>query len=311
MATNPHFNQKVPSEQNLIEDISIETIRMMGQDVIYVPREMINEDKLFGEAKKYKFKDAFPIEMYIESTNGFEGEGDVLTRFGLQIKDKVTLVVAKKRFKTEVTQLRTDIKRPREGDLIYFPLSNGLFEINFVEHENPFYQLGKLYTYKLTCELFTYDHSEVDTGVTEIDNIEIESNRAAINLNLAGITGITWISYFEGETANQYYEVAGQTGQIQSTVLATGVIVNYNYAAKKLTVTTDGTFVTGGNRTIIKGMDSGAKWYLSGISGTNIIIPKNAVTEENFGDNDQASLEGKKNDILNYCETDPFSEGKF
>lgn len=311
MSTNPYFNQKVSTEQNLVEDISVETIRMMGQDMTYVPREMINEDKIFGEAKKYKFKDAYPIEMYIESVNGFEGEGDVLSKFGIQVKDKVTLLVSKKRFEKEVTERRQDIKRPREGDLIYFPLSNSLFEINFTEHENPFYVLGKRYVYKLTCELFTYDHSTVDTGVTEIDALQSESHRNAIQINLAGITGITFISFFEGETANQYYEVAGQTGVIGPNVLATGVVVNYDSGGRVLTLTTDNTFVSGGNRTIIKGMDSTARWYLLGLTGTNIIIPKNAVTEENFGDNDVSSLENKKVDIINYCDTDPFSEGKF
>jgi hypothetical protein len=310
MATNPFFNQKFPAEQNLIEDLTVETIRMMGQDMIYVPREMINEDKIFGEAGKYKFKDAFPIEMYIESVNGFEGQEDIMSKFGIQVKDKVTLIVARKRFEKEVSEKRTDIKRPREGDLIYFPLSNGLFEINFTEHENPFYVLGKLYVYKLTCELFTYDHSIMDTGVTEIDDLEDESHRKTVEMILTGITGISAVSFYEGETAGQYNIVQGQTGVVGNTVLAQGTVVNYDASSKRLSITTDDTFITT-QTTIIKGMDSNARWYLLGLTASNTLIPKNAVTEENYGDNDITSLKAKKDDIISYCETDPFSEGKF
>lgn len=311
MATNPYFNQKAPTEQNLVEDISIEMIRMMGQDMIYVPREMIKEDKIFGEAGKYKFKDSFPIEMYIESVSGFEGQGDVLSQFGIQVNDKVTLLVSKKRFENEITTNRNDIKRPREGDLIYFPLSNSLFEINFTEHENPFYVLGKRYVYKLTCELFTYDHSKMDTGVTEIDNVEIEQNWTTKEILLSGITGTTWptSSYFEGETFTQHYEVAGQSGAIQSQILAQGIIVNYSVSPRMLSVVTTDNLTN--TRTIIKGSDSGARWYYLGITTSNTIIPKNPVTETNAGDNDIASLTSKKEDIINYCEKDPFSEGKF
>jgi hypothetical protein len=309
MATNPYFNQKASSEQNVVEDITIETIRMMGQDMVYVPREMIREDQLFGEAGKYKFKDAFPIEMYIESINGFEGEGDVLSKFGIQVKDKITLLVSKKRFEKEVTERRQEIFRPREGDLVYFPLSNSLFEINFTEHENPFYVLGKLYVYKLTCELFTYDHSDMDTGVTEIDAVETESNWMTKEILLAGITGITFVNYFEGETFTQHYEISGQTGQIQAQMLSTGRIVNHDRNIRLLSVTTSDTIVN--SKTIIKGSDSDARWYYLGSTSSNTIIPKNAVTESNYGDNDVTSLKVKKEDIISYCETDPFSEGKF
>lgn len=310
MATNPFFNQKFPAEQNLVEDLTIERIRMMGQDMVYVPREMIKKDAIFGEAGKYKFKDAFTIEMYIESVNGFEGEGDILSKFGIQVKDKVTLLVAKKRFEKEVSENRTDITRPREGDLIYFPLSNSLFEINFTEHENPFYVMGKLYLYKLTCELFTYDHSIMDTGVTEIDAVETEQNYVTTEMILTSIPGITQISFYEGETFSQYFQVSGQTGVIQLPALASGYVVNYISASDRLSVTSPDTIVTTGT-TIIKGSNSNAMWYLNGITASNTIIPRNPVTNENYGDNDVTAFTVKKDSIISYCETDPFSEGKF
>jgi hypothetical protein len=171
MATNfylDHYQNK--SEQNLIEDLTIESIKFHGMDVIYIPRETFERDNIFGEDIRTKFGSNYMIEMYFESVDGFEGDGDFLSAFGMQIKDTASVVVSKRRFQ-EVVYGKT---RPMEGDLIYLPLSNGLFEINYVEHENPFYQLGKLYTYKLTIELFTHSNEEFDTGQPNIDSIMID-----------------------------------------------------------------------------------------------------------------------------------------
>ena len=173
MARNPYFKD-YSGEQNVIEDLSIEIIKTMGRDMLYIPREQYNKNIEFGEAR-YKFSKTFPIEMYIASVAGFEGDGDVITKFGLEVKDKITLILSRKRFNQEVSERYPSITRPREGDLIYFPLSKGLFEINFVEHENPFYQVGKLYTYALMCELTTIDTDEFDTGDSDIDAINTET----------------------------------------------------------------------------------------------------------------------------------------
>jgi len=172
MATNPFFNQKSRIEQDLTEDITIETIRMMGQDMIYIPRTLVNLDELFGEDEISRFENTFNIEMYIESVQGFEGPGDLISQIGIDIKDRINLRVSRKRFEQEVTSGIPSITRPREGDLVYFPLSKTTFEINFVEHENPFYQLGKLYTYQLQCEVFTYSNEDFDTGFDAVDSIE-------------------------------------------------------------------------------------------------------------------------------------------
>lgn len=320
MATNPFFNKTHPSEQALIENLTIEQIKMFGYDMIYVPREFIKDDKIFGEGKWYKFKDAFPIEMYIETVNGFEGQGDIISKFGLQVKDRVTLVLAKKRFEKEVTSLRTDIVRPREGDLVYFPFSNGLFEINFVEHENPFYFIGKLYTYKLTCELFVYDHSEVSTGVTEIDVIEEENNTIPLIVNIQRIAGVTTYNFYEGETVYHYTE-GSPAGATTGNILAAGTVITYNRASGStgtVIVTMNypydnDSFANGilgypGISAILAGIDSGAKQYIYGISGSNLIIPRNPVMRENFGDNDILSATSRKENVINYCENDPFSE---
>lgn len=170
MAINPYFYNN-EGEQNLVESITVEIIKATGQDCLYVPREYLDIDKIFGEDPGTSFTKTYPIEMYLVSYKGFEGT-DVITQFGIEIKDKVNLVVARKRFKEEVTYRNTAITRPREGDLIFFPTSKSLFEINFVEHENPFYPLGKLYSYSITAELFTYSYEKIQTAVDALDDVQ-------------------------------------------------------------------------------------------------------------------------------------------
>jgi len=174
MATNPYFKD-YSGEQDLVEDLTIEIIKTMGRDMVYLPRMAVLTDELYGEQKGSYFKNGIPIEMYIDSVSGFEGQGDLATKFGIEIRDNVSLTVSKKRFNQEVKTRFPDVIRPREGDLIFFPLARALFEINFVEHENPFYQHGKLYSYKLTCELFSYNTEEVETGNTDIDAVVAEN----------------------------------------------------------------------------------------------------------------------------------------
>jgi len=189
MATNPYFKDYF-GEQDLTEDLTIETIKAMGREMYYIPRNIVEMDKIFGEGKRVNYKNAVPIEMYIDSVSGFQGQGDLASKFGVEIKDSVFLTLAKKRFIQEIQTRFPTITRPREGDLIYFPLSKSLFEINFVEHENPFYQLGKLYSYRLTCELFTYNQENFSTGTTDIDAGQTENKNqiGPINSESGGIT---------------------------------------------------------------------------------------------------------------------------
>lgn len=169
MATNPYLNLTTQnSEQRLVENITIELIQGIGQDCYYVPRKYFNIDKIYGEDPGSSFEKTYMIEMYIQSYKGFEGT-DIITQFGIEIKDKISLLMSRKRFKEQVTNADNTIIRPREGDLIYFPLSKSLFEINFVEHENPLYPLGKLYTYQITAELFTYSYEKMATPNTNIN----------------------------------------------------------------------------------------------------------------------------------------------
>ena len=214
MATNAYFkNFTYGREQDLIEDLTIEAIKVYGHNIKYMPRTIIDLDHLYGEDTLSKFDEAIDIEMYIKNVEGFEGEGDLLSRFGLEIRDQITFTVARKRFDQAITSPKimtevgynlifedgstttpsrqylsgspdTDsfmlegsdylntINRPQEGDLIYFPMVSKIFEIKFVEHEQIFYQTGRLQTYDVRCELFEYSSERIDTGNTEIDLIE-------------------------------------------------------------------------------------------------------------------------------------------
>jgi len=158
MATNPFFTQGTRNEQLLYEDIVLEALKIYGQDVYYLPRTLINENKILAEDIPSQFGSAHKIEMYIENTEGFDGEGDLFTKFGVEIRDAATFIVSRRRWTSAVGRHdNLSNVRPFEGDLIYLPLTNKLFEIMHVEHEQPFYQLSNLSVYKLRAELFEYN----------------------------------------------------------------------------------------------------------------------------------------------------------
>jgi hypothetical protein len=156
-------------EQNLIEDLIIESIKIYGVEVYYMPRKLVAVDDLLNEDDLSSFNEAYLVEMYIKNIDGFEGEGDFLSKFGLQIRDSMTLTVAQRTFNQEVNFYSTEI-RPNEGDVLYFPLNNKMFEVQHVEHEAIFYQMGKLQTYDLRVELFEYSGERFSTEIPEIDN---------------------------------------------------------------------------------------------------------------------------------------------
>ena len=174
MPRNVYFSQAVRSEQNLYEDLIIESLKIFGQDIYYLPRDLVNRDSILGEDTSSQFDDAYMIEGYIEGTEGFEGQGDLYSKFGLEVRDEVNFVISRKvwdryvGFQDEVN----DVPRPREGDLIFLPLSNKFFEVMFVEHEQPFYQLSNLPVYRLQCALYEYNEEDFDTGIAQIDAIE-------------------------------------------------------------------------------------------------------------------------------------------
>ena len=174
MATNPYFSQAVRSEQGLFEDIVIESLKLYGQDIYYLPRDIVNEDRILGDDVPSRFNSSYKIEMWIENVDGFDGEGDLFTKFGVEIRDQATFVVSRRRWNQTILRHDNEItvKRPAEGDLLYIPFSQKLFQITHVEHEQPFYQLQNLPTFKLRCELFEYNDEDFDTNVEVIDDIQ-------------------------------------------------------------------------------------------------------------------------------------------
>ena len=218
MATNKYFNNfAYAREQDLVEDLTIESIKIYGHNVKYLPKTISGIDHLFGEDKLLKYETAADVEMYVKNVEGFEGEGEFMSKFGVQLNDQLTLTVARKRFdQIRTEKLTTEVgynylqesantdapsrqfltgnnhtesivletgttgvnaysitaNRPQEGDLVFFPLVNKIFEIKFVEHEDIFYQTGRLQSYDLRCELFKYSSEQIRTGNTEIDSTE-------------------------------------------------------------------------------------------------------------------------------------------
>lgn len=172
MSTSFFFNNYLYSEeQELIDNLVMESIKIYGVDVLYIPRVLQNKDTLYGEDKQSsKFEAAYPVEMYIRSFDGFTGDGNFLSKFGLEIRKQVGLTVSRRAFESEIGAV-TLIQRPREGDLIFFPFNRKLFEIKFTNNEPVFYQMGSLQMYDLTCELYEYSSEYFNTGYPEVDKL--------------------------------------------------------------------------------------------------------------------------------------------
>ena len=174
MPTNVYFDTGTTSEQRLYEDIIIEQLKIYGQDVYYLPRKLANKDSIFGEDPASSFDDSYIIEMYVDNSDGYMGEQEIIKKFGLELRDDITFIVSKLRWETLIsnnTDLQTS-ERPNEGDLVYFPTTKAFFEIQFVEHEAPFYQQSALPIYKLSCTKWEYASERLDTGITSIDATE-------------------------------------------------------------------------------------------------------------------------------------------
>jgi hypothetical protein len=202
---NPFFLQGSKTEQGLIQSLINESIQIHGIDVYYIPRQYVNEKTIIKEVIESEFNNAYPIEAYLNSYDGYDGQGTILSKFGIQELDDVSLIISKERFELYITPLiqnLTNVKlssRPKEGDLIYFPLGDRLFEIKYVEHEKPFYQLRENYVYELRCELFRYGDEVLDTGINFIDdNVENEGYVQTLTLVGASSTATAIASSVNG-----------------------------------------------------------------------------------------------------------------
>jgi hypothetical protein len=182
MATSVYFDKGTNTEQFLYEDLIIEQLKVFGHDVYYLPRTLVKEDSLFGEDVLSKFDDAYIIEMYMEEVEGYGGDKELIAKFGLESREEVNFVVARRRWENLISIDSNLIvsTRPNEGDLIYFPRIQKMFQIDFVDHDDPFYQVDNLPVYKLSCSTFEYSHEDFDTDITVIDNIETNTSLDAL-----------------------------------------------------------------------------------------------------------------------------------
>jgi len=191
MATNTFFNNYAQvQEQSLIDDLVIESIKQYGVDVIYISRAIKGRDVIFNEDDFPEYNETFEFETYVKNMEGFEGEGDFLSKFGLQIRDQLTLTVANRTFERHVTREVVELARPREGDLIYFPINEKIFEIKYVEHESIFYQMGQTQVFDMTCELLEYSNQRFNTGRSEIDNYFADYNTDVYVSNTATLNAL-------------------------------------------------------------------------------------------------------------------------
>lgn len=278
------------SEQRLVQNLVDEQIKLFGQDVYYLPKEMLI-DKSLNDVILSKFRDCVLIEMMLINVEGFGGSGALaMSKFGLKISDEVTFAVSKRRWEmyAEDQVLTVVPGRPNEGDLIYVPMTKNTYEIKYVEREAPFYQLGKNYIFGLTCELMDNADNEFDTGIEEIDDLEQESYVFPVYFKAGGF------GQFEiGEEVQQEYLVDGQP------VVVTAKVASVDVPNKKLNLT----YINGvlKENVLLIGQDSGAEWTVDSFSTIDFEI-------ENYDNAQNKWYEDKADEILDFTEGNPFGE---
>tara|TARA_B100000519_G_scaffold133650_1_gene115474 strand:- start:752 stop:1627 length:876 start_codon:yes stop_codon:yes gene_type:complete len=283
MATNSFFTQGTTGEQDLVGSLVTEQIKMFGKDVYYIPRTLVDRDSVFEEDSLSAFNGAYLIEAYIEDATGFRGDGDMFSKFGVRISDQVTFIISRERFTAAVddnAQLIVE-GRPNEGDLIHLPMANKTFEIQFVEHEVPFYQLGKVHVWGLRCELFEYSDEDFNTGVAEIDAVEVNfANAVTINVADGGTGDFVAGEIVTGGSSNV-------TSEVKTWNSATRQLVVYNRSGIYAIPET------------LTGNTSGAAWT----SATyNTLNNMNSDTDQNF------TLETQADAIIDFTESNPFGD---
>ena len=282
MPINPYFKFLAQSsEQQLLESLIVEAIEDYGLDIMYLPRELQKEDLILGEDVLSKFTTWYEMPMFIKVFDRFGGEGDFLSKFGQQVEDTASIIVAASVFDIAV---QGNYPYPREGDLLYFPLNNVMMEIKFVEDEPTFYHLGKQYMFELRCEMFRYTNEKIVTGEPEIDNDYVNKLVYAIDLQLGTGTG----TFLTDEIVYQGTTLVSATQKAQ--------VISWNATTKKLRVKyTIGEFAAASGN--IKGETSGASWTLTSIDTKDNVNEKRA---------DNKNLETEAQDIVDWSESNPF-----
>ena len=304
MPRSVYFSQAVKSEQNLYEDLIIESLKIFGQDVYYIPRTLVSRDNILGEDRASKFDDAYLIEAYIENTDGFEGAGDLYQKFGLEIRDEATFVISRRQWQNLVGIWNNvvDANKPQEGDLIFLPMSNSFFEISFVEDEQPFYQLSNLPVYKMQCSLFEYNEEDFETGVDAIDVVQgQQSYQVGMTVTVTGGN-----HFKQGETVTQVISTTPAVsvyGEIQTLTKTSDIAATISVSNIGVTGSTDAKDFFVSPTVGLIGSESTSTCYITDIN--------DVADEEAFPSDDQAenyAFEVEADGFLDFTETNPFGD---
>ena len=304
MPRNVFFSQAVKSEQNLYEDLIVESLQIYGQDIYYVPRTLVNRDSILGEDPASKFDDAYLMEAYIENTDGFEGAGDLMSKFGLEIRDEATFIISRRVWERLVGKFSSNVTdpRPQEGDVIFLPMTNSFFEINYVEDDNPFFQLSNLPVYRMQCSLFEYSEEDFETGIEDID---LKTGQSAYQVFIdVTVTG------------NNHFEV----GENVSQIVGTGITVTGEVQQRTKTSDTAGTY--GISNIGVTGSAGVAKDFIvsstalltgsnTGFTGTITKIydvSDNTQTFTTDGGAGNVALELEADSFIDFTEANPFGD---
>ena len=296
MSRNVYFTNGTGSEQLLIEDLIIESLKIYGQDFFYIPRTLVSKDDVLGEDRLSKFISSFPIEAYFENVDSLDGQGAFIQKFGLMMEQSASLVVARRRWEQLVGRYGVTIipSRPCEGDLLYFPLTKSLFEIKFVKHQDPFYQLGKLYVYKLQVELFQYSSEHIDTGIAEVDAFEsLKTFSTNTTRNRTGLVSTITVT-----NAGTGYVTAPTV--TFSSGAATAVATISSGRVTSIQVTNGGTGYTTAPAITLSAPPSGGTQAVA-----TATLDINIDAADSYGDNNTFKAEAA--DIV-FSETNPFGE---
>ena len=302
MPTNVYFTHGTKNEQYLVEDLIIESLKIYGNEFMYIPRTLVSKDEILGEDRLSKFTSSFPIEMYFENVDSLDGQGAFIQKFGLMMEQSATLVVARRRWDQLVGRYGQTIipSRPCEGDLIYFPLTKGLFEIKFVKHQDPFYQLGKLYVFKLQVELFQYASEKIDTGISEIDAFETLKTFSTNTTRspFGSITNITVTNRGSGYTSAPTVTFTSSSGRGATATAILGQGVDADKVVK-IIITNPGT-----------GYQVAPVISLTGGGGVGAlataVIEVNIDKPESYGDNNKFKQEA--NAFVSFDVDNPFGD---
>jgi hypothetical protein len=287
MATNNYFRIR-QNEQNLYQDLIAECIAANGFDLIYIPREMMKKDYLFGEDIRSRFSANYRIEAWCENYDGWKGEGEFLSKFGIEFRQGLNLIMSKKKFRQIIGEPH-GINAPRAGDLLYIDFMDRIFEIKSAGDDNvgvPLFQLKQAPVYRIVSEMYVYNNDEFDTNESDLDILQ--------NLNL----DVVYLFGLSGSSGSFF------TGELVTFNGATGIVVGWDSSSKKLEISQfNGTAVTGA--TMI-GQNSGAHYYVNSFTVGNTYI-----SGMGYGDNEDIELEKNIKKIIDFTEKDPFSEGKY